>query len=253
MFSLQYLDEIRRLELEIILPLFPPGARILEVGGGTGRQALELSRRGFDVAAIDLASSAYAAQRVFPILDYDGTTIPLPDASVDVVFSSNVLEHVGDLARMHREIRRVLNPNGTCIHVLPTHAWRFWTVLSGYPDAVAYLLTSAPSLLPQALPRGPECRLAAAWYQTARGVGGRLLPRRHGERGNTISEIWLFHPSWWRRNFRENGFAIIHDAPMGVFFTGNMLLGPRLGVARRRQLAAVLGSTAHAFALKAAS
>src|SRR5262249_23439752 len=100
MFSLQYLDEIRRLELEIILPLFRPGARILEVGGGTGRQALELSRRGFDVAAIDLASSAYSAQRVFPILDYDGTTIPLPDASVDVVFSSNVLEHVGDLARM---------------------------------------------------------------------------------------------------------------------------------------------------------
>jgi len=32
----------------------------------------------------------YAAQRVFPIRDYDGRTIPLPDASVDVVFSSNV-------------------------------------------------------------------------------------------------------------------------------------------------------------------
>jgi hypothetical protein len=32
MFSHQYLDEIRMLELEIILPLFPSGARILEVG-----------------------------------------------------------------------------------------------------------------------------------------------------------------------------------------------------------------------------
>jgi SAM-dependent methyltransferase len=253
-FSHQYLDEIRMLELEIVLPLFSPGARVLEVGGGTGRQALELSRRGFDVRAIDLASSSYAAHRVFPIVDYDGTTIPLPDASVDAAFSSNVLEHVGDLARMHSEIRRVLSPNGRCIHVLPTHAWRFWTILAGYPDAVLYFLHGAPSLVPHAFPRRSERRrLAMAWYQTARNVGGRLLPPRHGARGNTISEIRLFHPSWWRRNFKENGFTIVHDAPTGLFHTGNMLLGPRLGLARRRQLAAVVGSTGHVFALKSSA
>ena len=251
MFSHQYLDEIRMLELETIMPLFPSGARILEVGGGTGRQALELSLCGFTVTAIDLASSAYAAHRVFPIIDYDGTTIPLSDASVDVVFSSNVLEHVSDLARMHSEIRRVLAPGGKCIHVLPTHVWRFWTIVAGYPDAIAYFLHDAPSLVPRALPRGSERRrLASAWYQNARNVGGRLLPPRHGARGNAISEIWLFRPLWWRRNFRENGFTIVHDAPTGVFHTGNMLLGPRFGLAWRRRLAAVLGSTAHVFALE---
>jgi SAM-dependent methyltransferase len=252
-FSHQYLDEIRMLELETIMPLFPSGARILEVGGGTGWQALELSRRGFSVTAIDLASSAYAAHRVFPIIDYDGTTIPLSDASVDVVFSSNVLEHVPDLARMHCEIRRVLAPGGKCIHVLPTHVWRLWTLLAGYPDAIAYLLDGVPSLMPHALPRPSELRrLAAAWYQTARDVGGRWFPPRHGARGNIISEIWLFHPSWWRRNFRENGFMIVDDAPTRLFHTGNMLLGPRLGLARRRQLATVLGSTGHVFELRPA-
>jgi SAM-dependent methyltransferase len=252
-FSHQYLDEIRMLELEIVLPLFPPSARVLEVGGGTGRQALELSRRGFDVTAIDLTSSSYAAHRVFPIVDYDGTTIPLSDASMDLVFSSNVLEHIPDLARMHAEIRRVLKPNGRCIHVLPTHVWRLWTLLAGYPDAFAYFLHGAPSLMPYALPSGSErARLRAAWYQSARNVGGRLLPPRHGARGNTISETWLFHPSWWRRNFQENGFTIAHDAPTGLFHTGNMLLGPRLGVARRRQLATLLGSTGHLFALRPA-
>jgi SAM-dependent methyltransferase len=251
-FSHQYLDEIRMLELDIVMPLFLPGARVLELGAGTGRQALELSRRGFEVTAIDLAVSAYAAHRVFPITDYDGTTIPLPDASVDVVFSSNVLEHVPDLARMHCEICRVLAPGGKAIHVLPTHVWRLWTVLAGYPDAIAYFLNGSPSLVPHALPGQSERRrLAAAWYKTTRNVGGRLFPPRHGARDNTVSEIWLFHPSWWRRNFRENGFAIIHDAPTGLFHTGNMLLGPRLGVARRRQIAARLGSTGHVFALRA--
>jgi SAM-dependent methyltransferase len=250
-FSYQYLDEIRMLELETILPLFPPGARILEIGGGTGRQALELSRRGFEVTAIDLALSSYAARRVFPVIDYDGATIPLPDASVDVVFSSNVLEHVDDLAHMHSEIRRLLAPNGKCIHVLPTHVWRFWSLLAGYPDAIVYFLHGAPSLVPRALPaRLERARLAAAWYRTARDVGGRLLPPRHGARGNTISEISLFHPSWWRRNFQVNGFTIVHDAPTGLFHTGNMLLGPRLGLARRRRLAGLLGSTSHVFLLK---
>jgi SAM-dependent methyltransferase len=253
-FSHQYLDEIRMLELEIVAPLFPPGARILEIGGGTGRQALQLSRRGLDVTSIDLASSAYFPRRVFTIIDYDGSTIPLADASMDVVFSSNVLEHVPDLTRMHSEIRRVLGAGGTCIHVLPTHTWRFWTLLAGYPDAVVYFLHGAPSLVPHSLPgRSERARLAAAWYRTARDVGGRLLPPRHGARGNTISEIRLFHPSWWRRNFRENGFTIIRDVPTGLFHTGNMLLGPRLRLARRKQLAAMLGSTGHVFEITPAA
>ena len=43
-------------------------------------------------------------------------------------------------------------------------------------------------------------RLREAWYRTARHTVGLCLPRRHGERGNVISELWLFHPRWWRRN-----------------------------------------------------
>jgi 2-polyprenyl-3-methyl-5-hydroxy-6-metoxy-1,4-benzoquinol methylase len=66
----------------------------LEFGAGTGKQALELQRRGFRVTAIEMLTSNYAEHRVFPILDYDGATIPLADASVDVVYSSNVLEHI---------------------------------------------------------------------------------------------------------------------------------------------------------------
>jgi hypothetical protein len=77
-----------------------------------------------------------------------------------------------------------------------------------------------------------------------------LFPPRHGARGNTISEIRLLHPSWWRRNFRKNGFSIVHDAPTDLFHTVNMLLGPRPAVAYRRQLPVALGSTGHVFALK---
>src|SRR5208283_5218724 len=105
-----------------IVPDLPPRGRVLEIGAGTGQQALELKRRGFDVAAIELADSAYAGARVFPVTDYDGARIPFPDRSFDAVFSSNALEHVRDLAFMHAEIRRVLKPGGIAVHVMPTPA-----------------------------------------------------------------------------------------------------------------------------------
>jgi SAM-dependent methyltransferase len=252
MFSLQHLETLRSAEIDKVAALFPAGARVLEIGAGTGQQALELHRRGFDVTAIELADSEYASHRVSPVIDYDGTTIPLPDSSIDLVFSSNVLEHVPDLARLHAEIRRVLAPRGHCVHVLPTHSWRFWTTLSGYPDAVLYAVLGMPELLPRAIPRQAELhRLGEAWYRTARAVGGRLFPRRHGERGNVLSEVWLFHPNWWRRHFQANGFSILRDEPMGLFYTGNMLLGSRLGPAKRQRLAEFLGSACHVFELEA--
>jgi SAM-dependent methyltransferase len=248
MFSIPHLNTLRKAEIDRIVTFFKPQAHVLEIGAGTGEQALELKRRGFDVTAIEIADSNYASDRQFPIIDYDGKHIPLPDASVDIVFSSNVLEHVAALSQMHAEIRRVLKPSGYCIHVLPTHGWRFWTMLSSFPDAIVYFFAEFPQLLPRALPGRLELsRLASVWYRSARYIAGRLLQRRHGERGNVFSELWLFRPQWWRRNFRENGFNVVRDEPMGLFYTGNMLFGSRLSLAQRERIASVLGSACHLF------
>lgn len=86
MFSVAYLNQLRLVELERIVRHFPPGARVLELGAGTGVQALELSRRGFDITALDLGMSQYAADHVFPVLSYDGRNLPFPEASFDSCF-----------------------------------------------------------------------------------------------------------------------------------------------------------------------
>src|SRR5437868_6372374 len=127
MFSIQLLNEIRDWEIERIARHFRPGARILEVGAGTGRQALWLSQRSFTVEAVEIPDSRYAQDRVFHVTDYDGRTIPFPDDSFDIVFSSNVLEHIPDLPNIHTEIRRVLRHDGYVVHVLPTHFWRIYS------------------------------------------------------------------------------------------------------------------------------
>jgi SAM-dependent methyltransferase len=253
MFSVEHLNVLRSIEIERIAAHFrPQGARILEVGAGTGQQALELSKRGFAVEAIEIPSSNYVQNRLFSITDFDGRHIPFADASFDIVFSSNVLEHVPDLVQMHKEIRRVLRPSGYAVHVLPTHAWRFWTTVSAIPTALQYAGTIGHGLRPHWPCNGHEIkRLFGAWLLAARHLLAPLAQRRHGERGNIISEIWLFHPSWWRQNFRANGFDIIRDEPMGLFYTGNMTFNKRWSIAKRGQLAKWLGSACHIFEIKA--
>jgi SAM-dependent methyltransferase len=235
MFLVDQLSLLRQAELLAIRPLFPEGGRVLEIGAGTGQQSAELQEAGFDVTAIDIPDSDYAAKRIFPVIDYDGRNLPFRAASFDVVFSSNVLEHVRDLASLHTEIKRVLKPSGSCIHVLPTHAWRFWTMVTCYPAIWSYL---------RALLRAPSKR---AFYEFARQVGVCVVHPRHGERGVGVLELLLFHPHWWLSHFQKNGFSVVCNRPVGLFYTGNLLLGQSLDLQKRATLARYLGSACHVY------
>lgn len=244
MFNVEALNAMRAGEIEEILPFFRRGARILEIGSGTGQQAAEIARHDFAIDAIEIGSSNYSGLRVFPITDYDGTHIPFPNASFDIVFSSNVLEHVPHLPELCKDIRRVLKPGGYCVHVMPTPAWRFWTTLTAVPAALEYLVRS-----------GAAATTPAASASVSGKIGQQLRRHfgRHGERGNVLSELWLFRPAWWRAAFRANGFEIVQDRPTGIYYSGNTMLGVRMSIARRRMLAALLGSAGHIYVVKPAS
>src|SRR5690349_13281682 len=220
-------------EIAKVIPLFRPGARILEIGAGTGQQAAEIARHGFAVEAIEVGSSNYSGVRIFPITDYDGSHIPFPDASFDIVFSSNVLEHVPHLSELNRDIARVLKPDGYCPYAMPTPSWRVWPTLTSIPAAFEYLLSQADQAMP-----------ASGISSSGSGGIGQQLRRhfgRHGERGNVLSEFWLFRPAWWREAFRADGFEIVRDEPVGIYYSGNTMLGKRLSIERRQTLAMLLG------------
>lgn len=240
MFSHEFIRELRARELETILTRLRPGSRLLEIGGGNGVQAKALADRGYSVVSIDIPSSRYRAQRVFPVIEYDGATLPFADASFDVVFTSNVLEHVPHLARMHREIARVLRPEGYAVHVMPTAAWRFWTLLTWYPGGVQAVADG----LKRAVPRGfgAELRRIAHLRHVANLVLTYAFPRRHGETGTAVSELWTFSRRAWRRNFRRNGYAVEEATPMGLFYTGSCVLGLRWSFESRAKAAKRLGS-----------
>lgn len=246
MYNLNFLGAVRSAELDELAAFIPVGARVLEFGAGTGEQAKMLSERGFDVVAIDLQGGAYSNHRVFPVTDYDGGTIPLPDKSIDVVFSSNVLEHVEDLQATLREFRRILKRDGIAVHAMPTPAWRFWTFLTGIPTAAEAVLITIPQLI-----RPPrELSRKAAFDRNAKAFIGGLLPIGHGISSEGISELWTFSAATWRRTLETGGFELLEERPVGLFYTGHTLLGPRLSMTRRKALSRYFGSAARIYVAK---
>jgi SAM-dependent methyltransferase len=244
--SISYLNALRRLEIEQLLPSFPARARILEFGAGTGEQARFLADHGFDVVAIDLANSNYAGHRVFPVVDYDGRQIPLPDRSVDVIFSSNVLEHVENFEEISAEFRRILKPDGFAVHVLPTAGWRFWTFVTEMAASVA-----AIGALPFDVAHPPEgFSRGKVVVRDLRRVASGFVPRGHGTSAEGLTELWTFSSPAWLRRFKRHGFDVLEHRPIGLFYTGTLLVGAEMPLTTRRLLSRFLGSATRIYKVK---
>jgi len=242
MFDIEFLHVIREFEYAQIVKRLPAGATILEIGGGTGYQARRLSQDGYRVTSIDVPNSNYADQQEFPVQPYDGVNIPFPGQSFDVVFSSNVLEHVLELGQLQTEIKRVLRPGGYCVHLMPTGSWRFWTSCAHYTELVQRVAILSPRLVPRGLSRhalADALNVLRLMLGTARGYA---IVSRHGERGTALTELVTFSPRYWRRHFVSQDFEIQEIVPAGLFYTGHMVLGKRLALGARQYLAGALGS-----------
>jgi SAM-dependent methyltransferase len=246
MFNVEYLNELRIVEMERLLPYIPAGAAVLEFGAGTGQQARFLADRGFDVVAVDLADSTYSDHLVFPVQQYDGEHIPLADHSIDVIFSSNVLEHVENVPAIMSEFRRILRPSGFAIHVMPTPAWRFWTFVSGVANSAV-----TASRIPGSLIKPPAGKNRwQALRQTLRAIAAGLVPSGHGTSPEGISELYTFSRRAWLNTFAKHGFEVVEDRPIGLFYTGDMLFGDRMPFSTRERLSGSLGSASRIYIVK---
>jgi SAM-dependent methyltransferase len=255
--NLWFIQTIREFELNKIIEELPEHCKILEIGAGSGWQARRLSEKGFSVQAIDVRESRYADSRVWPVLTYDGEHIPFPDDCFDVVFSSNVLEHIANVETFQTEIRRVIKNNGTAIHILPTSLWRIWTTLTHYPIVLMMLWKFGRSIVPyrskeNSLNDG-DLRKAVARRGWLQAITNALLPPPHGKVGNCISEICWFSRFRWNRLFRMSGWIIKSRRPNNLCYTGNALFGSSISLPKREKLSRVLGSVCHIYILKPAT
>jgi SAM-dependent methyltransferase len=102
------------------------GDRVLDLGSGDGTFTAELGHAGVRVTGVDVAQAALQrARAAHPELDFrlvptDGP-LPLEDGTFDVVWASEVIEHVADTGRWLSEVRRVLSPRGKLLLTTPNH------------------------------------------------------------------------------------------------------------------------------------
>ena len=245
------LERLRAFELDRVREWFRPGARVLELGGGSGFQANVIASWGCEVSSLDVEGRPTPPQEHFPVRIYDGRHIPFPDGSFDIAFSSNVLEHIRDLAGSLAEVRRALKRDGLGVHVLPTPSWRLWTSVTHYariPQVALRRLTGARALVAAA---SRETDPASVRGSLGEVVRRNLLPGPHGEYPSAFSELWYFSRRRWLEVFAAAGFEAVRDYPTGLFYTGFSLM-PGLSFSTRRGLARALGSSCRVFVMRQA-
>ena len=107
-------DETRRPpsgeELDILATVLRSCRTVLDAGVGTGRFAVPLGERGFEVIGVDLSLGMIRRARAkgVPILlRADILHLPLADQAVDAAFMAHVLQLIPDSRRALRELGRV--------------------------------------------------------------------------------------------------------------------------------------------------
>jgi SAM-dependent methyltransferase len=131
-------------QLRLLQRFLTPDTVFLELGAGDCALALRVARRvrksyGLEVSA-ELTRNLPRTEN-FQLLLSKGTDVPLPDNSVDVAYSYQLIEHIhpDDVVAQCREVFRVLKPGGMYYCITPNR-------LSGPHDISRYFDHEATGL-----------------------------------------------------------------------------------------------------------
>ncbi|MES2573153.1 MAG: methyltransferase domain-containing protein [Verrucomicrobiota bacterium] len=244
--------KVRHAEFVMQRHLFKPSMAILELGGGSGYQASLAHDLGCNVLSIDIPEREPCDKEDYPVQDYNGKSIPAPSASFDLVFSSNVLEHVSALPELLSEIHRVTKPAGMILHWLPSPTWRFWHTMT-HPMNVFRSISRKTTSRRNASSDAAHAPQGALNQHTKPALMQRLRWclfggfNPHGEFPNAFVELHRFRRSKWKRIFEDAGFEIITIDSNRIFYTGYFFT--RIPIRLRKVLSRCLGSSCNVFVM----
>ena len=178
------------------------GTRVVDLGCGRG-DSVDAFRAADPVVrwtGVDLADSEQLARRAredAEVVIFDGVHLPFEDASVDVIFCKQVLEHVEHPRELLSEVARVLRPDGVLFGstsmLEPYHGW------------------SIANFTPYGLKRA----LAGAGLEATAfvpGIDGFALIGRRLLRGARFTDRWWSHRSPFNALVDGAGRALGWDA-----------------------------------------
>ena len=163
------------------LAALEPGARVLEIGPGTGKATVELARRGYAVTGVELSAELAAlGRRNVPEAEIEVGDFEIwepREAGFDAVVASTAFHWIAPELR-YAKPGRLLRPGGTLAvvagpHVLPADGDQFFAEVQEDYDAVV------PHPDNQAPPPPEEIESFWADEFRASGVFAAVQERRH--------------------------------------------------------------------------
>ncbi len=198
-------------ELSSVLDI--SGKLILEVGAGTGRDGIMLSRMGGKVVSLDYSSESLRLIRdglgqednVYPCCA-DAFTLPFPDETFDVVFHQGLLEHFRNPDDLIAENVRVLKTGGLLLVDVP-QKFHYYTLIK---HALIFLNKWFA---------GWECEYSISELEAMLRRHSLEIVRSYGD--------W-FNPPIWYRMLRRGVLSLGVKLPMypGIFTFFRKLFAP---------------------------
>jgi len=247
--KLAWLHFNRELEVRSTADLLEhaPGRNLLEIGGGDGFVAKQLSALGYHVTSIDLAPRF---PKLYPVQKGDATRLDFPDRTFDVVYSCHVLEEIHSIPNVFSEMNRVLKPNGVAVHIVATSWWAILTNLWHFLMLPAVILNfvlgrkrKTFSQADLAIPEDNAVAREALAEKTANTAVGKMKRRLRwlflhpvGAYPTFVHEIVFFSRASWKKVLQANGF-VVAEMKHGPIVQSGARVYPFKAVRMRRVLA----------------
>ncbi len=152
-----------------------------DLGCGDGSyMKIMLERVGKPERLIGLDPQAHEVAKAKKLGIYDelivgySNAIPLQDASVDMVFSNSVVEHIADKAGTIKEVARILKPGGTYLFSAPSQNFTPWLKFGKWGSK--------------------ETWLNRMWTGA---INGKFIHH------------WLQSPETWEKDLKEHGLELV--------------------------------------------
>lgn len=251
-----YYDGLRKREFEAIFAGCPDKLfeAALELGAGRGVQARLLTKYAGTIISTDLNPAVIhnepAPSVTYALCDAEDVGSHFAPEQFDLVFSSNLLEHLPSIGPALNGMCQVLRDDGIMIHVMPSPFWKVCHVCLHIPNQVISLLEKVtepggPTKLvrkvtgrkgspPQEQRFGNNPKLQR---KPRSAIYRLLIPKPHGVSAGNIEEWYAFSINQWKAEFTKAHLKVLKINKGPVFS------GYGFGLDRVRRLLERLGLT----------
>lgn len=222
-----YVHSIRSREFYMIFGACPPDLfeQALELGAGRAIQSKLLTTCTRHVISTDFKPNILnhppCAGIEYRVCDAEQVAQVFPRHAFDVVFSSNLLEHLPHLDQALRGIHDILKDDGITIHVMPSPFFKILEFLGYYPGLIVYLLEGITkkggfTKLRKRIRGKPEPTALCLGENNLkvdrpqRSLVRKLIwPAPHGVSKRHRDEFYAFSVQRWKQEFVKHGFTVV--------------------------------------------